>query len=85
MHLRYVLQTLRKHQMYVEFSKCDFCLDHVVSKDGFQVDPKKIEAILEWPRPTRVIEVRSFLGLADYYMRIVKNFFKITTPLARLT
>ena len=39
-------------------------LDHVVSKDGIQVDPKKIEAILDWPRPTTVTEVRSFLGLA---------------------
>ena len=57
----------------------------MVSTDGIQVNPKKIEAILEWPRSTIVIEVRSFLGLADYYMRIVKNFFKITTPLARLT
>ena len=60
-------------------------LGHVVSTYGIQVDPKKIEAILEWPRSTIVIEVRSFLGLADYYMRIVKNFFKIATPLARLT
>ena len=58
MHLRYVLQTLREHQLYAKFSKCEFWLDHVaflghvVSKDGIQVDPKKIEAIIEWPRPT---------------------------------
>ena len=54
MHLRLVLQTLREHQLYVKFSKCEFWLDqvaflgHVVSKDGIQVDPKKIEAVIEW-------------------------------------
>ena len=60
-------------------------LGHVVSKDDIQVDPKKIEAIIDWPRPTTVTEVRSFLGLTGYYRRIVEDFFKIATPLTRLT
>ena len=91
MHLRFVLQTLREHQLYAKFSECEFWLDqiaflgHVVSKDGIQVDPKKIEAIIEWPRPTTVTEVRSFLGLASYYRRFVKDFSKIAAPLIRLT
>ena len=52
-HLRVVLQTLRDHRFYAKFSKCEFWLEqvaflgHVVSKNGIQVDPKKIEAVVE--------------------------------------
>ena len=69
-HLRMVLQTMREKQLYAKFSKCEFWMDkvaflgHVVSKEGIFVDPKKIEAVVAWERPTNVIEVRSFLGLA---------------------
>ena len=90
-HLRVVLQTLRDHRLYAKFSKCEFWLEqvaflgHVVSKDGIQVDPKKIEAVADWPRPTTVIEIRSFLGLVGYYRRFIKDFSKIAAPLTRLT
>ena len=89
MQLRFVLQTLREHQLYAKFSKCEFWLDqvaflgHVVSRDGIQVGSKKIEAITEWPIPIKVTEVRSFLGLAGYYRRFVKDFSKIAAPLMR--
>ena len=90
-HLRIVLQTLREHQLYAKFSKCEFWLDsvaflgHVVSREGIQVDPKTIEAVMDWQRPTTVTEVRSFLGLAGYYRRFVQDFSRIAAPLTRLT
>ncbi|WRX16227.1 Reverse transcriptase domain - like 10 [Theobroma cacao] len=90
-HLKIVLQILREHQLYAKFSKCEFWLEsvaflgHVVSKDGIQVDSKKIEAVEKWPRPTSVTEIRSFVGLAGYYRRFVKDFSKIVTPLTKLT
>ena len=73
-HLRIVLQTLRERQLYAKLSKCQFWLDrvaflgHVISVEGVSVDPKKIEAVVNWKPPKNVSEVRSFLGLAGYYM-----------------
>ena len=49
------------------------------------VDPKKIEAVRDWIRPTSVTEFRSFLGLAGYYRRFVEGFSSIVSPLTRLT
>ncbi|XP_040967843.1 uncharacterized protein [Gossypium hirsutum] len=75
-HLRIVLQTLREKQLYGKLSKCEFWLlevvflGHVISADGIQVDPKKIEAIVQWKAPNNVSEVRSFLDLAGYYRRM---------------
>eukprot|EP00253_Pinus_taeda_P022443 PITA_22443 len=72
-HIRMVLQTLREHQLYAKFSKCDFFqeeiqyLGHVITKDGIAVDPEKIKAIMEWPVPKDVADIRSFMGLAGYY------------------
>jgi len=65
-HLRIVLQTLADHQLYAKLKKCDFWMEkvhflgHVISTEGVSVDPAKIAAIVEWPKPTNITEVRSF-------------------------
>ena len=56
-------------------------LGHVIYKDGIIMDPNKIEAVINWDRPTHVSEVRSFLGLTGYYRRFVERFSRIMTPL----
>ncbi|XP_070044551.1 uncharacterized protein, partial [Nicotiana tomentosiformis] len=60
-------------------------LGHVVSAEGIKVDPKKIDVVQNWPRPTSVTEIRSFLGLAGYYRRFVEGFSSIASTLTRLT
>ncbi|KAL0291128.1 UNVERIFIED_CONTAM: Transposon Ty3-I Gag-Pol polyprotein [Sesamum radiatum] len=57
---------------------------HVVSKEGVQPDPAKVKAIMEWEPPKNVSEVRSFLGLAGYYRRFVKDFSVVAKPLTNL-
>ena len=89
-HLRVVLETLRKEQLYAKLRKCEFWLNevsflgHIVSKEGIRVDPKKIEVVVEWKPPRNVTEVRSFLGLAGYYKRFVKGFSMIAALMMRV-
>ncbi|XP_076883092.1 uncharacterized protein LOC143531730 [Bidens hawaiensis] len=88
-HLHKVLETLRQKSLYAKFSKCDFWLNqvtflgHIVSAEGIKMDPTKIEAITNWPRPTSAAEVKSFLGLASYYRRFVEGFSVIASQLLR--
>jgi len=90
-HLRIILRSLKEHQLYAKFSKCEFWLSkvtflgHIISQNGLEVDPKKVEAVLNWKRLETVTEVRSFLGLAGYYRKFIENFSKIAGPLTQLT
>ncbi|WMV24152.1 hypothetical protein MTR67_017537 [Solanum verrucosum] len=56
-----------------------------VSREVVMVDPQKIEVVKNWVRPSSVIEVRSFVGLASYYQWFVKNITSVATHLTRLT
>ena len=85
-HLHTVLKTLADHQLYAKLKKCDFWMEkvhflgHMISAEGVSVDPGKIVAVVDWPRPTNVTEVRNFLGMAGYYRRFAKGFFKNCYP-----
>ncbi|KAG7585890.1 Reverse transcriptase domain [Arabidopsis thaliana x Arabidopsis arenosa] len=78
-HLRVVLEKLREQKLFAKLSKCSFWqreisfLGHIISAAGVSVDPEKIQAIREWPRPRNAMEIRSFLGLTGYYRRFVKE------------
>src|SRR5260370_20108261 len=89
-HLRSVLQVLRDKQLYGKLSKCEFYqreigfLGHVINEHGIKMESSKVNAVTNWPVPKNVHELRSFLGLAGYYRRFVKDFSMIASPLTAL-
>ena len=64
-------------------SKCDLYKDiihylaHIIAKEGIYLDPKRIEAIINFPTPRNVTNVRYFMGLAGYYRRFIEGFYKV--------
>ncbi|XP_073041935.1 uncharacterized mitochondrial protein AtMg00860-like [Primulina eburnea] len=91
LHLRIVLQTLQDKRLYAKFRKCEFWLDRVaflgniVSHDGIEVDPNKVEAVKYWPVPKNVTEIRSYLGFTCYYRKLIQGFSSIAVPKTALS
>ncbi|KAF8736674.1 hypothetical protein RHS02_06245, partial [Rhizoctonia solani] len=85
-----VLQQLMKNQLFCKASKCTFhvtlveYLGIIVSNKGFSLDKLKIQAVQEWPTPTKVKEVQSFLGFANFLCQFVANFSHIARLLHNL-
>ena len=88
--LRGVFQKLHEAGLKLKLKKCEFFktkisyLGHIVSRDGIECDPKKIEAIQNWKRPITVYDVRSFLGFTNYYRRFIHRYAQMSHPLNKL-
>ncbi len=90
-HLDMVLCKLREMNLKLNLNKCCFAaksitfLGHVVRESGTRLDLSKIEAVLHFPQPRTVTNVRSFLGLIGYYRKYVKSYARLVAPLFELT
>jgi hypothetical protein len=82
-----VLKILKKHDLYLKPEKCEFYqerieyLGFIISEGNIAMDPKKIAGIEDWPAPTTLKQLRSFLGFGNYYRRFIRRYSNITKPL----
>ena len=85
-----VLGKLRENKLDVNAEKSEFALKklevlgHILGRDGIRPDPKIIHAIREWEALRIHKNMRSFLGLANYYKKFIRNFSKVALPLSNL-
>src|SRR5258708_1533197 len=89
-HVCEVLRHLRTVGLYANLKKCKFHTDTVeylrfiLSPKGLQMDPTKVSAILDWPKPWKVQDIQAFLGFANFYRRFIHDYSEITLPLNHL-
>jgi hypothetical protein len=90
-HLRDIFCALREAHLFANLEKCTFCTDrvaflgYVVTPQGIEVDEAKIEVIKSWLIPATLAQLRSFLGLVEFYRCFVRDFSTIAAPLNDLT
>jgi hypothetical protein len=89
-HVRQVLEILRENKLYCKLEKCQFSvkqisyLGYIISHKGVKMDPVKVAAVINWPIPRNVKELRMFLGFSNFYRRLIYNYAGVTQPLTAL-
>jgi hypothetical protein len=90
-HVREVLSRLRANKLFAKLEKSKFharsveFLGFIISENSVSMDPRKIQDIMNWPTPSTVQDVQSFLGLANFYRQFIPHFADIAMPLTELT
>ena len=90
-HVRVALERLLQAQLYGRLHKCEFFKHSVeylgfeVSSTGIKASVDKVKIVQDWPEPQNVHDVRSFLGLVNYYRRFIRDYSQIAKPLTDLT
>ena len=85
-----IFERFKKHGLQLQPTKCEFLrrevvyLGNVITEEGVKPDPKKIQCVVNYPIPTNVKDVKSFLGFVGYYRSFIKNVSKKAKPLTNL-
>jgi hypothetical protein len=85
-HLKTVLAVLQSKLLYAKASKCIFgvleikYLGHLISNNGVQADPSKLDSMLQWPTPVNIKSLKGFLGLTGYYRKFIKGYESLQLP-----
>jgi len=86
-----ILKRLEENDLYIKPEKCVWkvqkigFLGVVIGLNGIEMEKKKVDRVLSWPKPKNVKDVRKFLGLANYYRRFIKDFAQVARPMNTLT
>ena len=90
-NVRAVLEKLRQYRLYANMNKCAFDVDtiaylgFIITPRGVEMEPDRVKTIQEWPEPTCVKDVMSFLGFANFYRKFIEGYSRIAAPLINLT
>ena len=90
-HIEIILDILKQNKLYANIDKCKFFqaeiefLGNIVGNGTIKMDPSKISTVAQWPTPSTVTELRSFLGLCNHFRKFIKDFASIASPLYALT
>jgi hypothetical protein len=86
-HVKEVLRRLRENRLYCALDKCEFSthtvefLGYRVHPGGIEMDPVKVETVINWPAPTSIREIQVFLGFANFYRRFIRHYSRVAAPL----
>lgn len=89
--LKKVSERLRNANLTINIEKSKFCvkqlkyLGYIIDQNGLRTDPEKVEAIINYPIPTSLKQIRRFVGMTSWYRRFIDNFSELTTPITELT
>ena len=89
-HVKQALEVLKQQQFFIKISKCYFgqqeleYLGHIVTCNDVKMDERKVVAIMSWPKPQNITELKGFLGLTGYYLKFVKGYGVLARPITNL-